>query len=249
MAHNSSPVAMGLGSGDGLDRVERVATCRLTVDASAWPYAAQHAPQIDTHWHRRRAENPAMFNGVIHLLHTEASATGAIAGTFLRTDFKSYLHWREQGFPEAGVRDGFGSALIRSAEGHVLLGRQRQGNINAGLAYLPGGFIDQRDVLTDGSIDLDASIVRELTEETGLTATDVSIAPGYIVTRRGALLAISREIVSPLSSQELRARILSHIGDDPQSELVDAVIMRSTADFDGTAMHPYARQLLTWLFV
>lgn len=249
MSDNCSLQGMELGRGDGIDRVERVAQCRLKVDATTWRYASEYAARIEAHWQRRIAQSPAMFNGVIHLMHSQASKRETFSGLFLRSDFKSYLHWREAGFPEAGVRDGFGSALIRSAEGHFVLGRQRAGNINAGLAYLPGGFIDQRDVMTDGTIDLDGSIVRELAEETGLTAADVRIAPGTIMTYCGALVAMSREIVSPLSSEQLRGRILAHIAGDPQSELIDAVIVRSAADL-GTdaAMHPYARQLLAWLF-
>lgn len=188
-----------------------------------------------------------MFNGVIHLMHARSPAGDTFEGRMLRTDFKSYLYWREQGFPEAGAIDAFGSALIRSREGHVVLGRQRAGNVNAGLAYLPGGFIDERDA-RGGEIDVDGSILRELEEETGLARGDYEVQPGYLLTGCGALLSIAREVVSPLPADVLRARILAHIAQDPKSELVDAVIVRSSGDLDRGSMHAYAHRLLSWLF-
>lgn len=226
------------------ESVERVERCRLMVTDAAWAYAIDNAAAVDAHWQRRRAESPSLFNGVVHLMHAETCDGATLTSSFLRSDFKSYLHWREAGFPDAGVRDGFGSALIRSAEGHVILGRQRKGNINAGVAYLPGGFIDQRDVLADGSIDIDGSIARELAEETGLNAADVAVSPGYLITRCGALVSIAREVVSPLPAEALRDRIRTHIAADPDPELEDAVIVRTAADIEHARMHAYARLLL-----
>lgn len=229
------------------DGVTRVATCTLALSGATWPYARENAVRIDAHWARRHAENPAMFNGVIHLLHDMTGNGDTFTGRLLRSDFKSYLFWREQGFPEARVLDAFGSALIRSADGHVLLGRQRAGNVNAGLAYLPGGFIDERDV-RGGVIDIDASILRELAEETGLSRCDYEVRPGYLLTACGALLSIAREVVSTLPADALRERILAHIATDPKSELVDAIIVRSAADLDHARMHAYAHRLMTWVF-
>ena len=168
------------GSRGGLDRVERVSSCRFDVSAATWDYARDKADEIERHWQRRSAQCEAMFNGAIYLMHAGSREGECFAGTFLRTDFKSYLYWRETGFPEAGVIDGFGSSLIRSAEGHVVLGRQRTGNVNAGIAYLPGGFIDPRDVTDDGAIDIDGSILRELSEETGLNHGQFELTPGLL---------------------------------------------------------------------
>ncbi len=233
--------------GDAVDSVERVETCRLVVSDASWAYATDNAAAINSHWLRRHAENPAMFDGIIHLVHAERRAESTLSASLLRTDFKSYLHWRDAGFPEAGVRDGFGSALIRSAEGHVLLGRQRKGNINAGFAYLPGGFIDPRDIRPDGVIDIDASIARELAEETGLGSGDVSTPPGYLITRCGPLVSIAREVVSPLPAEALRNRIRAHIASDPDPELEDIIIVRNAGDLAGARVHAYARLLLRWV--
>lgn len=241
-----SPAAIeGMEPGNG---VVRVAACVLKLASQRWTYQADHAAGIERHWQARLIERPQMFNGVVHLLASGRCGVDGFAGELLATDFKSYLHWRDAGFPAAGVRDAFGSALIRSAEGHVILGRQRAGNINAGLAYLPGGFIDARDVTPAGTIDIAASILRELGEETGLSPSDFRIAPGFLLTRWGALMSFALELVSPLPADALRQRIMEHIAADPCSELIDAVIVRSAADASAAGLHPYAGVLLEWLF-
>src|SRR5262245_33833895 len=226
MPASSSPPAFPIGE---TNRVLRFQSCRLVVASREWDYAREHAAGIDAHWLRRQAESPSMFNGAIHLMYESAIEGGTLQARLLRSDFKSYLYWRERGFPEARVRDAFGSALLRSTEGHVILGRQRDGNVNAGLAYLPGGFIDPRDVTRDGTVDIDGSILRELAEETGLMPGQLQMQPGYIVTFCGPLVSIARELVSPLDAEALRAKTLAHLARDTQSELVDAVIVRSTA--------------------
>jgi 8-oxo-dGTP pyrophosphatase MutT (NUDIX family) len=232
--------------------VVRLAACRLRKIEGSWDLEARHADRIDAHWRRRQTESPSMFNGGIYLMRQMAfrdePGGPALEASLVRTDFKSYLYWREQGFPAAGVRDSFGSALIRSAEGNVVLGRQRPGNVNNGAAYLPGGFIDASDVRASGEIDITGSVLRELGEETGLAPSDVAVAPGYIATFDGALVSIARELRSPLPAEALRARILAHIAGDPASELVDAVIVHAGTDLGGLGIAPYAQRLLRWLF-
>ena len=158
--------------------------CALELSRKPWDFASDNATAIDDHWNRRRRSNPAFFNGVVHVLEAGTIVNGTFHATFKRTDFKSFLYWRETGYPDAAAHDAFGSALVVSREGHVVLGRQRAGNINAGIAYLPGGFIDQRDVANDGTIDIAASIRRELTEETGLTEPDVVEQSGFLAKGR-----------------------------------------------------------------
>lgn len=249
MAHSVFELPGHTMTADETDRVLRIEGCSLHVSPATWDWASANAEAIDRHWQRRSRESPAMFNGVIHMLSAISLDGAHLHGNFARADFKSFLYWLEQGHPYAGVRDAFGSALIISAEGHVMLGRQRPGNINSGLAYLPGGFIDPSDVSAAGSIDIAGSIVRELVEETGLAAADADIAPGFIATFEGPQLSIAREIRIALPAQSLRARILDHIAKDPNPELADIVIVRSAVDLQGLAMAPYAVRLLKWYFI
>jgi len=233
---------------DAGGRVVRVTGCDLAVEPGAWAFAEDRREEIEEHWVRRKAEGAPYFNGVIHLMRRHSISDAMFTARFVPTDFKSYLYWRDSGFPDEGVADAFGSALVRSAEGHVLLGRQRAGNINSGLTYLPGGFIDAHDVAADGQIDIEGSIARELLEETGLAGPALERVPGYLVTFAGPLLSIAAEFLADLPSQTLRETMLGHLRGDAQSELVDIIVVRSAGDLEGLAMPPYARVLLTSLF-
>jgi 8-oxo-dGTP pyrophosphatase MutT (NUDIX family) len=228
--------------------VRRVRTCRLRVGAAPWPFARAHAAAIRAHWAKRQAENPAFFNGVIHILHRHSLADGVFDGELLRTDFQSYLYWRETGYPGAGLYDAFGSALLRSSDGKILLGRQAPGNINSGLTYLPGGFIDKRDVRPDLSIDLAGSIEREVSEELGLPPATFTARPGAIVTFAGPLISIAIDHVSHLTSDRLLSQARRHIASEREPELEDVVAVAGVADLQSLAMPDYARMLLTALF-
>jgi 8-oxo-dGTP pyrophosphatase MutT (NUDIX family) len=229
---------------DPEDSAVRIARCALKVAAEPWPFAEQRRAEIAMHWQRARAERPKLFDGTVYILREGALDNESFRGTFVRTDFKSFLFWRDSGYADAGVRDSFGSAVIRSAEGFVLLGRQTSGNVNAGLAYPPGGFIDARDVGDDGAIDIEASIARELVEETGLEPASLLRAPGYLLTRAGSLVSIGIEWRSRLPAEALRERILGHVRSQAVPELADILIVRSAGEIDETTTPRYAQALL-----
>ncbi len=227
--------------------VRWIKRCALHGGDGIWQYARTNAAAIDRHWDAARLVNAGYFNGVIHLIDDMTFDGAALSARLLRTDFKSYLYWRHRGFEEAGVLDGFGSALIRSASGTIILGRQRPGNINAGLSYLPGGFIDARDAASDGTIDLAASVWRELAEETGLGPDDLVAGEGYYLTCDGAQVSLALPVTARLSTSDLMDKIDRHLAADPDPELAGIVAVREAADIDGLAMAPYARVLVSHL--
>ena len=229
------------------ERVVRIARCDLSAVEQPWPFAIERASAIDTHWQRRTASNSAFFNGRILMLAAHQWTPDGFIGQCFETGFKDFLYWRETGEPDAGVMDVFGSALIWSSDGGVMLGRQRTGHINAGLAYLPGGFIDPRDVGAGGRIDIAASTAREAEEETGLSAEALAQVPGFILTCRPKQISIGVAYRSPMTAKALREQVMAHLAADPASELAEIIMVRRKSDLDGLAMVPFARLLLTTL--
>ena len=224
--------------------IVRVSACDLRAIDRSWAFADRNAEAIDFHWDMRQVENPNFFDGRIRLLTDYSVETDTLRGVFLETGFKEFLYWREHGEPDAGVIDAFGSALIRSSDGAIVLGRQRPGNINTGVAYLPGGFIDPHDVGVDGCIDIAASTAREVLEETGLEPQSLTQEPGFLLTFHGNQLSIAVQYASPLPATHLREKIVAHLNSDPNSELADVVMVRGKSCIQGLALAPYARVLL-----
>lgn len=227
--------------------VQAIASCRLVVGSARWAFADNNQSAVECHWRKSVAENPGYFNGKVYVLANGGIAGETLNGELAPVEFKSYLYWRDQGYPETGVRDVFGSALIRSSEGHVLLGRQSAGNLNAGLTYLPGGFIDARDVGADGCIDIEANVRREVAEETGLGAGELERVPGYRVTRAGPHVSLAVELRSALPAETLRARMLDFIAAEAAPELADIVVVKSGSDIDPRRMPLYAAVLMRHL--
>lgn len=227
-------------------RCLRLASCSFSVADWAWPWAGKRADAIAQDWARRRALLPQLFEGPVYLLREPAIDDAALAGTLFRTDFSAFLYWRDHRAEEKGVREVFGASLIRSAEGHVLLGRQGPGQLNSGRVYPPSGLIDGDD-LRDGVIDIDASIARELGEETGLGPGVLERVPGYIAAISDWQIAVGVEWHSRLPAEALRQRILDYIEAEVDPELDDIVIVRHRADIDAHSMPPHAQVLLRTL--
>lgn len=228
-------------------RVVRAGRCELRAVDRIWPYAIENAAAIEAHWQRRLAVNPKFFNGRIRMLAAYEISGDTLKGEFLETGFREFLYWRDHGEPEAGVRDSFGSAIIYSSDGALLLARQRPGNVNTGVAYLPGGFIDPRDVGADGSIDIRASTGREISEETGIGPDVFKPRRGYLLTVLNGQLSIGVAYDCALTADALQDRVMAHLAADPLSELQDVVMVRRAQDIVDMDLAPYARLLLSTL--
>jgi 8-oxo-dGTP pyrophosphatase MutT (NUDIX family) len=234
---------MALQPSSGETLCVRTKSCVLRATDWEWPLAEAHAADIEADWQRRHAQIPTMFNGVTYLTCGHTLEGSAFAATLFRSDFRTLLYWRAR--PDAArepVRETFGSSLIRSAEGYLLMGQQGPGQLNSGRIYPPGGLIDGDDV-RGGAIDIDASIARELGEETGLGVAELQRVPGYLLVFNGLKIAIAIEWRSALPAAALRERILGFVRSQPEPELADIVTVATHADIDEERMPPHARIL------
>ena len=225
-------------------RVRFVQACDLAVSDGPWAFAIENAEAIDAHWQRRSAENPAYFNGRIYVLAQSTLYDGIFSGQLIAAEFKAFLYWKETGQTDTTVCDVFGSALIRSGDGAILLGRQRAGNLNAGLVYLPGGFIDPRDVDGEGRVDIRASVLREVEEETGLRARTLAVSDGFLITTVGQQVSIAVEMVASGDAKSLVAEMRHAADSSAEPELDEIVAVRTFDDVMALPVPEYARVLL-----
>ena len=120
----------------------------------------------------QQREKPQLWNGRVLLgARSACSAAGVSAPSYFETDFASFLAWRDWGFPDTDVFNGFGMGALRCADGAFVLGEMGQHTANAGRIYFPSGTPDLDD-LSDGAVDIAGSVAREVEEETGLTPAD-----------------------------------------------------------------------------
>jgi 8-oxo-dGTP pyrophosphatase MutT (NUDIX family) len=219
----------------------------LRLDATVWTFATERRAEIDAHFAQLQAAKPALFNGRVLLLREFTIEDGVMRGSFLETDYASFVAWQDWGRPSVNILDCFGSAAIESSDGAFLLGVMGAHTFNAGHLYFPCGTPDPSDIGDGGSVDLDFNIRRELQEETGLDAAVLEAESGWTVILDGTVVAIIKVMRSGMAADPLRLQILHNMAREEQPELSDIRIMRSAADFD-PMMRGYARTFLTQRF-
>ena len=102
---------------------------------------------------------------------------------------------------------------------------------NAGKIYFPSGTPDPSDVRGD-AVDLEASVWREMQEETGLTTSDLTAGAGWHTVLAGPQIAHIKIMQSRESAQALRARIKGFLAQQSPPELSDIRVVRGPADID-----------------
>ena len=230
----------------GLVDVARL-DCRLS--PYDWVFAGDQAARVDAHWAVQRQAKPALFDGRVLLAHAVDVDTDLDGDTlrarYFETGFKSFLGWRDFGFPGAPVANCFAMAALRAADSTFLLGEMSGGTANAGKLYFPSGTPDSTDIVDDDRIDLEASIVRELEEETGLTPADVTMDDGWTIVFEGtAVVACMKSVRSTETVAALQKRLAAFNATQADPELSRLVPVASRADYDRQRMPAFMLRYL-----
>jgi 8-oxo-dGTP pyrophosphatase MutT (NUDIX family) len=223
-----------------IDRLE------LAYSREPWPFASQRRDDIDAHFASLQRKKPALWNGRVLLLHECAIIDRVFCGSYLETDFASFLAWRDWDFPDPSVRNCFAMGALRAADGAFLLGVMGPQTANAGLIYFPSGTPDPTDIVGD-RVDLERSVLREVAEETGLTAADFTADPGWVTVLAGPRVAQMKLLQSRMEAEALRAHIRDHLAAEKEPELSDIRIVRRRADFD-PMMPPFMTAFLSYIW-
>lgn len=219
--------------------IERARDLRLSLTGAPWPFAVAHREAIARHWARRAAENPAFWDGEVLVMRDLERRADRLEATFSLERFSAFLYWRDHEGLDGGL-DGFGTAIVRSSEGHILVGRAAANTLNAGLVYLPGGFLDVRDRAADGTIDVAACAARELAEEIGLDVASLTRVPGIVVARHGRHCCFAAEWRSALPSEALLAQLRDAMARQGDQELKELAVVRTPAELERTDLIGHA---------
>jgi hypothetical protein len=197
-------------------RILEVAELDFHLEPYHWPFAAERAGEIQSHWEERSKAQPTLFNGRVlllgrHAFETRADGKIVLRGAYFETDFAAFLAWRDFGFPGAEVCNGFSMAALRGSDGAFLLGDR---------------------------VDLLASLTRELEEETGIAARETTYGAGWIVVDAPPRIACLKIMSLGVPAATGKARIEEFLARDPRAELsavhvvsVDDAVPAGTLDF------------------
>ena len=213
--------------------IHRVTQLDLALRPRPWPFADGRRADIDAHFALKRADKPQLWNGRVLLGRNPVFAGKSLRAEYFETDFASFLAWRDWGFPDQDVFNGFGMGALRCSDGAFAMGEMGQHTANAGRIYFPSGTPDLDDIC-DGTVDISGSVAREVAEETGLTAADYRTSPHWDCVVTGRSIAMIRILDVDMPGEQLRARIEAGLAGQHQPELAAIHLVRTTGDFTAT---------------
>jgi 8-oxo-dGTP pyrophosphatase MutT (NUDIX family) len=208
--------------------IHRVTELDLRVQPWSWPFADERRADIDAHFVVKQREKP-IWNGQVLLGRNPAFAENRFSAEFFEVDFASFLAWRDWGFPDPNVFNGFGMGALHCADGAFVLGEMAGHTANAGRIYFPSGTPDLDDI-SAGAVDISGSVARELHEETGLAASDYRSAVHWDCVVSGAAIAMIRILEVDGPAEALKARIEANLARQHQPELSAIHLVRVASD-------------------
>lgn len=225
-----------------MKRIVPIDDFRLRVSNAGWEFARLRREEIARHWEQVMAEKPSLWNGDV-LLCTEAEVrNGAFIATLIRSDYASFIAWRDWGRPDAAVRNCFGVPVVFSSDNALLIGVMSDWTLNAGKAYPPSGTLEPKDIRADGSVDVVASMREELLEETGLDLNEAK-ASEMVAIFEGPRLAIARRYDFDFNFAEMLRRFAWHQSTEERPELAAIKGLRSPTRID-SRMPGYAQDIV-----
>jgi 8-oxo-dGTP pyrophosphatase MutT (NUDIX family) len=209
--------------------IHRVSALDLAVAPFNWRFAEERRAEIDAHFAEKQREKPQLWNGRVLLGRDPLFAGERLAASYFETDFASFLAWRDWGFPDKTVFNGFGMGALRASDGAFALGEMGPHTANAGRVYFPSGTPDLDDVRGD-ALDIAGSVARELEEETGLTAADYRSDAQWHCVFTGPALAMITILHVDMPGAALRERIEANLAAQQQPELAAIHLVRAAGD-------------------
>jgi len=220
----------------------RVRALDLTFTDWQWPFAAEHRARIAAHFAEEQRKIPDIFNGIVLLGRNHRFVDDVLQADYFETDFASFLAWRDWGFPDADVFNGFGAGALRGSDGAFVLGEMAANTSNAGKIYFASGTPDRSD-LRGSVVDLAESIRRETLEEIGLTEADYRAADAWDVIIARGVVAMVRMLDADHPGSALKAKIEANLAAQAHREFNAVHLVRSTADLNDN-MPLYVRAFL-----
>ncbi len=227
--------------------IQLVQSCDLDVTEAPWAWAEDNAAAVKRFWKKALVDKPALFNGQVMVMGQHVLGDGCLTGVVHKTDYASFLYCKDKGLPEeAGIRNVFGCAVVRSREGHLLFGRMAPYTATSGRVYPMAGTPDPDDIM-DGKLDIEGSMQRELMEEAGLSVADAARQPGYMLIEDAGMSALCAVFDFDVPSRDLKTRMMGHIDLQDEPELDEIVIFRRAGFHVHHRMPGFARILVQHL--
>ncbi len=210
--------------------IYRVKRLDLKFAPWTWRFADERRADIDAHFAHKQQERPQLWNGRLLLGRDPVFTKDRFSAHYFETDFASLLAWRDWGFPDKSVFNGFGMGALRCNDGLFVLGEMGSHTANAGRIYFAAGTPDLDDI-SDASVDIAGSVAREMEEETGLNESEYRAADCWHCVVVGSAIAMMRILDVDMPGKALKTKIEANLGMQERAELSAIHLIRDRDDF------------------
>lgn len=227
------------------DTILPVDTVDVRLVAEPHPFEVENAAAIADNWHHEIAANPALFDGTVVLLSELAYRDAVLRGRCHAVRYSTFLHWRRNR-AQSGAEHAYAHAVLAARDGALVAIRMGLHTANAGKVYFAAGSFEPVD-FPDGRVDVDANMIREVREETGLHIARArrDARCQALSTARGTV--IFRRYIVEETADEIAASIQSFVEREPEPEILGPVIIRGPDDLPDGLM-PHMAPLIRWHF-
>jgi hypothetical protein len=211
-------------------RIVPVRRVELWREPRIWPWAQANRTAIGANLAKVRTNQPALFNGLVYLLHEWCIDDDIFRGSVFETDVASFLAWRDGGFPDENTTHCFGVGALCSSDGTYFLGQQAKPKPETCSINFTEAMPEPCDLRGEHLVEMPACILRKLKEQTGLAPDDVRLFPGWHAAITPHSVALIKLVVVPHGAPVVHARVRSFIDMQRPPELAGLVDVRESVD-------------------
>jgi hypothetical protein len=158
-----------------------------------------------------------------------------------RTNFASFLYWKESGANSESTCDFSGAAAVCCADGALLMVVTGKHSMVPGTLEFPSGFVDVADFDHD-TLNFDRHVEREVMEEFGVTKAQLGTPKSYLVAAADGVVQVISTFSSAISGSEFtRSWANRKLSVQLQSEIAAVVALYKTSDLSDFSMQPHVR--------
>ncbi len=222
-------------------RVQRI---DVRAEPGPHPYEQANLAAIEANWEAEAKANPALFDGRVMFLSRLRLNGPVLEGRCHEVRYATQLHWRKNRSTDL-AEHAFGHAALISSDNALVAIRMAKDTANPGAIYFAAGSFEREDFI-DGVCDVDANMMREVREETGIDLTHVRRDQDYVLFSLNHATAIFKRFWLDETADELAARIAGFVRGEARPEIEGAVILRDDVRNWPESVRPHMRAFGQW---
>ncbi|MBV8963054.1 MAG: NUDIX hydrolase, partial [Hyphomicrobiales bacterium] len=95
-------------------RIIQLARIEAVFAPREWAFARERESEIKAHWATLKARSPTLFDGRVLLQYERRMEGGVFRARYLATDYSAFIAWRDFGWPDKNIINGFSMAALRA---------------------------------------------------------------------------------------------------------------------------------------